>query len=189
MSQRLVIVKNSIASHTLLTCNFCSDFASHCEVCRICPRHSAYCSYSNQINNHISGLSFSNVGVERTLDNLYESLFLNCRYHDIVSINEYLDLNNNRPNLFLIHFNVRSLQKIFDKLTNYVIQMKKLPDIIAIIETKLAKNQIVVDIDIEGYNFIHSDSSSRAGGVGLYIKDSLTFTFKEELDLNMKTFG
>ena len=52
--------------------------------------------------------------------------------------------------------------------------MKKLPHIIAITETKLAKNQIVVNIDIEGYNFIHSDSSSKTGGVGLYIKDSLT---------------
>ena len=65
--------------------------------------------------------------------------------------------------------------------------MKKLPDIIAITETKLAKNQIVVNIDIEGYNFIHSDSSSRAGGVGLYIKDSITFTLKEELDLNINS--
>ena len=163
-----------MASHTLLTCNFCSDFASHCEVCKICPRNSAYCSCNNQINNHISALSFSNVYVERTLDNLncnsdnlYESLFLNCQYHDIVSTNEYLDLNNSSPNLFLIHFNVRSLQKNFDKLTNYILQIKKLPDIIAITETKLAKNQIVVNIDIEGYNFIHSDSNSRAGGVGL----------------------
>ena len=50
---------------------------------------------------------------------------------------------------------------------------------------QLAKNQIVVNIDIEGYDFIHSDSSSRAGGLGLYIKDFLTFTLKEELDLNM----
>ena len=37
--------------------------------------------------------------------------------------------------------------------------MKKLPDIIAVTETKLAKNQIVVNIDIEGYNFIHLDSN------------------------------
>ena len=139
-------------------------------------------------------MSFSNIGVERTLDNLncnsdnlYESLFLNCHYHDIVSINEYLNLNNNRPNLFLIHFNVRSLQKNFDKLTNYILQMKKLPDIIAITETKLAKNQIVVNIDFEGYNFIHSDSSSGAGGVGLYIKNFLTFTLKKELDLNINS--
>ena len=110
-----------MASYTLLTCNFYSDFASHCKVCRISPRHSAYCSCSNQINNHISALSFSNVGVECTLDNLncnfdnlYESLFLNCQYHDIVPINKYLDLNNSRPNLFLIYFNVRSLQKILN---------------------------------------------------------------------------
>ena len=65
--------------------------------------------------------------------------------------------------------------------------MKKLPDIITITETKLTKNQIVANIDIEGYNFIHSDSSSKAGGVGLYIKDSLTFTLKEELDLNINS--
>ena len=50
---------------------------------------------------------------------------------------------------------------------------------------QLAKNQIVVNIDIKRYNFIHSDSSSRARGVGLYIKGSLTFTLKEELDLNL----
>ena len=131
LSQCIVIVKNSMASHTLLRCNFCSDFASHCEVCRICPRHSAYCSCSNQINNHTSALSFSNVGVKCTLDNLncnldnlYESLFLNCQYHNhyIVSINEYLDLNNSRLYLFLIHFNVRSLQKNFNKLTNYWVE-------------------------------------------------------------------
>ena len=37
--------------------------------------------------------------------------------------------------------------------------MKKLPDIIAITETKLAKNQIVINIDIEGYNpFVHTAS-------------------------------
>ena len=65
-----------MASHTLLTCNFCSDFASHCEVCRICPRHSAYCSCTNQINNHTSGLSFSNIGVERALDNLNYTVIL-----------------------------------------------------------------------------------------------------------------
>ena len=63
--------------------------------------------------------------------------------------------------------------------------MKKLPDTTAITKTKLAKNQIVVNIDIEGYNFIHSDSSSKAGDVGLYIKDFLTFTLKEEIDLNI----
>ena len=77
---------------------------------------------------------------------------MNCQYHDIVSINEYLDLNNSTLDLFVIHFNVRSLQKNFDKLTNYILilQMKKLPDIIAITKNKLAKNQIVVNIDVEG---------------------------------------
>ena len=37
-----------------------------------------------------------------------------------------------------------------------------------------------------GYNFIHSDSQTRAGGVGFYIKSSLTYTLRRDIDLNLK---
>ena len=60
-----------------------------------------------------------------------------------------------------------------------------MPDIIAITETKLKKDELQTNIGINGYNFIHSDSDSQAGGVGLYIKNSIKYKIIDELDLNL----
>ena len=84
-----------------------------------------------------------------------------------------------------MHFNIRSLQKNIDKLTHYILQLQKLPDIIAITETILKKDELQTNIGINGYNFIHSDSDSQAGGVGLYIKNSITYKVIDELYLNL----
>ena len=43
---------------------------------------------------------------------------------------------------------------------------------IAISETKLNSNN-VSKIKIPNYNFLRSDSSTNAGGIGLYIKDTI----------------
>ena len=59
-----------------------------------------------------------------------------------------------------MHFNTRNLQKNIDKLSHYILQLKKLPDIIAITETKLKKDELQTNIGINGYSFIHSDSDS-----------------------------
>ena len=45
---------------------------------------------------------------------------------------------------------------------------------IALIERKINRN-----IDLDGYNFIHCDSVTRAGGVGLYIKNTLAYKIQE----------
>ena len=84
-----------------------------------------------------------------------------------------------------MHFNTRSLQKNIDKLTHYILQLKKLPDIIAILETKLEKDELQTNIGINGYNFIHSDSNFQAGGIGLYIKNSISYKIIDELDLKL----
>ena len=52
--------------------------------------------------------------------------------------------------LLIMHFNVTSLQKNFDQLSMIVTKLQKLPDIIAITETKLSPNQIPTNIDLEG---------------------------------------
>ena len=64
-------------------------------------------------------------------------------------------------------------------------QFYKLPDVIAIIETKLQNETIYNNIDIAGYNFIHADSLTKAGGFGFYINNSLLYTVKPEYDLNL----
>ena len=60
-----------------------------------------------------------------------------------------------------------------------------MPDIIAITETKLKKYELQTNIGINGNNFIHSDSDSQAGSVGLYIKSFINYKIIDELDLNL----
>ena len=71
---------------------------------------------------------------------------------------------------------------IFTKLNGYIALLTKYckhkPDIVAISETKIREGKINrnTGIDIYGYNFIHADSATCAGCVGLYIKNSLTYS-------------
>jgi len=87
--------------------------------------------------------------------------------------------------LLLFHANVRSLQKNIDKLANIIAELERQPDIIAISETKIKTNQIVSAIDLFDYNFVHVDSLTAAGGVGFYVKESVSFTIRTDLKLNL----
>ena len=121
------------------------------------------------------GIEFKNDYDITELENegFNELLFLDCNYHDIESNNNHA--SNNYNDLLLMHFNTRSLQKHIDKLTHYILHLQKLPDIIAITETKFKNYELQTNININGCNFIHSDSDSQAGGVGLYIKIIILF--------------
>ena len=50
-----------------------------------------------------------------------------------------------------------------------------MPNIIAISETKITYGQILVNVDINGYDFIRCDSTTKAGGVGIYVKKTLPY--------------
>ena len=79
----------------------------------------------------------TNVGsYSKNSDNPYKELFGTCEY---VSCQQHYWFNHKKNNdLFLIHFNVCSLQKHIDQfLNNYLVGFKNQPDIVAISETKL----------------------------------------------------
>ena len=76
--------------------------------------------------------------------------------------------------LFLIHINVRSLQKNFDDLYQLISSFAKSPDIICISETRL-KAESIMKVDLPGYNFTDAITPTIAGGVSIYITNSLTF--------------
>ena len=97
-------------------------------------------------------------------------------------------LNSNE--LFLLHINIRSLQKNFDELVNLISQFTVLPDVICITETRL-KNNPLINISIPGYDFVKANTSSFAGGVGMYVSSKLNFEVIAEntLDANAKIFG
>ena len=61
----------------------------------------------------------------------------------------------------MIHFNVRSLQKNIDKLSHYLTDLNRKPDVVAVSETKLKENMIHSNIELDGYQFIHRNSHTQ----------------------------
>ena len=89
----------------------------------------------------------------------------------------------------VLHTNMRSLVKNFYKLEELIVEPKKIPDIIAITETWLGNSKLN-KVSLQGYQFrdgnsinADADKMGQARGVGLYTKNSLTFT---DLKLELK---
>ena len=59
----------------------------------------------------------------------------------------------------------------------------KTPHIIAISETKLTYGQPLMNADITGYDFVHCVSITKAGGVGFYIKQNLSYKRKSDINI------
>ena len=88
--------------------------------------------------------------------------------------------NKSSNDLLLICFSIRSLQKHINELAiTYLSGFKNQPKIIAISETKLREGNLNRNIDLEGYNFVHSVSNTFASGVGIYIKNKLSYSVNQ----------
>ena len=87
---------------------------------------------------------------------------------------DYFDLNSKRPtfdpnrSLVLLHINIRSLHKNFDNLYDFLVELNFLPDVICLTETRI-KLHPLLNISLPNYTFFHTDSTSNAGGVGIYV--------------------
>ena len=87
----------------------------------------------------------------------------------------------------VLYMNIRSIVCNFDEFTNYIAQFEVKPDIIALSETKIThKVNENPHVDIAGYKFIYSKSSTFFGGVGLYISVKLEYEIREDLDITEK---
>ena len=66
-----------------------------------------------------------------------------------------------------------------------VVELKARPQIIAVTEIKLIKDPCHINVNLPRYNFVHCDTSTRAGGLGSYIEDGLQYIPKNvSLNLN-----
>ena len=63
-----------------------------------------------------------------------------------------LSSNNNKNNLFALHFNTRSVPKNHEKMEEFLRELNALPEIISISETKL-NSQSTSNVNITQYNF------------------------------------
>ena len=83
----------------------------------------------------------------------------------------------------LSHANIWTLQKNFDNLCNFLSKLPSKPHVISISETKI-KDKPLLNVSIPGYTFLHNNSLSNAGGVGVYVAD--IFQLEE---LTFKVYG
>ena len=91
---------------------------------------------------------------------------------------------------------MRSLVKNFYKLEELIVELKKTSDIIAITETWL-DNTKLNKVSLQGYQLLNENSINadagkmgQAGGVCLYIKNSLTYTDRKlELKIDCSNVG
>ena len=85
--------------------------------------------------------------------------------------------------LSLLHCSIRSLYKYIGKLEEIVTPCSKPPDIIALSETRIKETSIIATLP--GYNFINENSQTQARGVGAYIKNSLKYLQRRDLQFKM----
>ena len=77
-----------------------------------------------------------------------------------------------------------SIKSNIDGLEELLCYFQNSPDIIAISETKLKVTDNCKTV-LEGYNFIHEGTDTNAGGVGIFIKDSITYTVCNNLKMDI----
>ena len=73
------------------------------------------------------------------------------------------------------HLNIASLQKHIHELRIMLSCVQIKFDIICISETKLKDEMSLSNIQIEGYEFIHTPTLTQCGGVGMYIKIGIEY--------------
>jgi len=66
-------------------------------------------------------------------------------------------------------------------LENFLLAIEHCPDIIAITETKLKNSKYVINynLQLEGYDFVHTDKNMNTGGVGFYLKKILSSMYSQ----------
>lgn len=101
----------------------------------------------------------------------YNKYFKNLKkYNDYLGTISYRFFN-------IVSLNVRSASSLrkFNQLRNFICELYKLPDIIAIQETWFASCTASI-YEIQGFNSVHSCRTDGFGGTSIYIRANLNYT-------------
>ena len=108
-----------------------------------------------------------------------------CNYTSLHSFSKLLKQNKSEFYLSLIHFNMRSLPKNLHKIEDFLLCSNALPKIIAISETKLNASK-VCNVNLNNYSFLHNDSITQVGGVGLYVHSNIKYLIRKDLLIDLE---
>ena len=103
-------------------------------------------------------------------------------YFSLRKISNIMRKQNNST--LMVHFNTRSLAKNKHLIEEFITEVKYSPEVIGISETKINSNTCL-NLNIPGFDFFHNDSSTNAGGVGIYINHNLKHKLRNDLLLNL----
>ena len=87
--------------------------------------------------------------------------------------------------VFVLHINVRSLTLNLEKIEEFIDTLDTKPDVICITETKISNKTDISLLELDGYSFVHNDSDISFGGTGIYVSNDLTFSKRNDLDINI----
>ena len=109
-----------------------------------------------------------------------------CKYYSEKTFNDLIESNLlNLDNIFsLFHVNARSIPCNFSNLTAYLECLNFVFNFIGVSETWLSDHNYDL-YGLDGYNFEENHRSARSGGgVGLFIKNSIEFLRRRDLEVN-----
>ena len=96
----------------------------------------------------------------------------------------FLNQKFSKKSFSLIHLNISSLQRHFDELITLLSLLDHSFDIICITETRLHDGDPLTNINMEGYEFVHSPTSSHCGGAGIFIRNTLDYEIIKNLTVS-----
>ena len=110
-----------------------------------------------------------------------------CQTYTIEDFKIKFESDNLHSHLSFLHINCRSLRKHCDDISdlNALLSNQIGLSFIGITETKIKQNKNPGKLDLDGYSFVHNDSPTNNGGVGLYIKNDFTFSINKEYEFNL----
>ena len=103
-------------------------------------------------------------------------------YYDLDEFKTIMTSNNNSDNLSILNMNARSLIKHFNEFSAILADLPYPIDIITVEETWLSE-PLEPLVNLDGYSFIskHKQKCKEGGGIGIYIKDGINFTKRDDL--------
>ena len=119
---------------------------------------------------------------EELSDKIYKSIssnILKCDYYDLKENTQIYSSENN--SLDVIHLNIRSMNKNFDKFYDFIQSLFYTPDVVCLSVSRV-KKQPLIKINFPGNTFFNS-SFKNAGGVAMYVKNDLKFKNEQTFDL------
>ena len=111
---------------------------------------------------------------------------INSRY---CTVPELATINSTAKQLSILHTNIRSISLHRDEIVNLCVQTQKPLDVIGVSQTwNSVRSEIVADIDINSYKRYETTLLSQNGGVGIYVKTSLSSSKRDDLIIKWDGF-